>query len=98
VGFVHAILELDRKAPRKQRHTAHRIWERIWPGKSKLLGLEHYLDVLNVHQRDLKRRSDICQPELRAPFLFRKKTPKIRTSIDYEPPRAPANPNAVREL
>ena len=28
-GFVEAILEADRKAPRKQRHTAHRIWCRI---------------------------------------------------------------------
>jgi transposase len=29
VPFVDQILETDRKAPRKQRHTAHRIWERI---------------------------------------------------------------------
>ena len=29
VEFVDAILEADRKAPRKQRHTAHRIWVRI---------------------------------------------------------------------
>ncbi len=29
VEFVDAILEADRKAPRKQRHTAHRIWSRI---------------------------------------------------------------------
>jgi transposase len=29
VEFVDAVLEADRKAPRKQRHTAHRIWERI---------------------------------------------------------------------
>src|SRR5262245_58371882 len=29
VEFVDAILEADRKAPRKQRHTAHRIWERM---------------------------------------------------------------------
>ena len=29
VEFVDAVLESDRKAPRKQRHTAHRIWERI---------------------------------------------------------------------
>lgn len=29
VDFVNAILEADRRAPRKQRHTAHRIWERI---------------------------------------------------------------------
>ncbi len=28
-AFIDQILELDRKAPRKQRHTAHRIWERI---------------------------------------------------------------------
>jgi transposase len=28
-AFVDAILELDRKAPRKQRHTARRIWDRI---------------------------------------------------------------------
>jgi transposase len=29
VEFIDAILEADRKAPRKQRHTARRIWERI---------------------------------------------------------------------
>src|SRR4051794_18400831 len=29
VEFVDAILEADRKAPRKQRHTAHRIWARL---------------------------------------------------------------------
>src|ERR1043166_6688623 len=29
VEFEDAILEADRKAPRKQRHTAHRIWVRI---------------------------------------------------------------------
>jgi transposase len=27
--FIDSILEADRKAPRKQRHTAHRIWQRI---------------------------------------------------------------------
>ena len=27
--FIDAILEADRKAPRKQRHTATRIWHRI---------------------------------------------------------------------
>ena len=27
--FINAILEADRSAPRKQRHTAHRIWQRI---------------------------------------------------------------------
>lgn len=28
-SFIDAILESDRKAPRKQRHTAHRIWCRL---------------------------------------------------------------------
>ena len=27
--FIDAILDADRKAPRKQRHTAHRIWTRL---------------------------------------------------------------------
>jgi hypothetical protein len=27
--FIDGILEADRRAPRKQRHTAHRIWVRI---------------------------------------------------------------------
>ena len=27
--FIDAILESDRKAPRKQRHTSHRIYQRI---------------------------------------------------------------------
>lgn len=29
VEFINSILESDRKAPRKQRHTAHRIWVRL---------------------------------------------------------------------
>ena len=29
IGFIDVILETDRKAPRKQRHTAHRIWVRM---------------------------------------------------------------------
>jgi hypothetical protein len=27
--LIDAVLEADRNAPRKQRHTAHRIWQRI---------------------------------------------------------------------
>ena len=29
IPFINAILEADRKAPRKQRHTSHRIWMRL---------------------------------------------------------------------
>jgi len=29
VFFIHQVLEADRQAPTKQRHTAQRIWERL---------------------------------------------------------------------
>jgi transposase-like protein len=29
VPFIDSILEADRRAPRKQRHTAHRTWMRL---------------------------------------------------------------------
>ena len=29
IEFIEGILQADQQAPRKQRHTAHRIWERI---------------------------------------------------------------------
>jgi len=42
--FVDAILEADRKAPRKQRHTAHRIWERI----------QHELPACQIGERTVR--------------------------------------------
>ena len=33
-AILDGILERDRQAPRKQRHTAHRIWTRLRPGYS----------------------------------------------------------------
>jgi len=35
--FIDAILEADRRAPRKQRHTAHRIWTRLRRRSRRLL-------------------------------------------------------------
>jgi hypothetical protein len=32
MDFIDEILRSDNHAPRKQRHTAHRIWQRIRPG------------------------------------------------------------------
>ena len=37
VPFIDAILEADRKAPRKQRHTAHRIWTRLRHEKPEIV-------------------------------------------------------------
>ena len=36
LGFIDAILEADRRAPRKQRHTAHRIWRRLRQEKPEI--------------------------------------------------------------
>ncbi len=36
IPFINTILEADRKAPRKQRHTAHRIWGRLCEEKPDL--------------------------------------------------------------
>jgi len=44
-AFVDGILEGDRKAPRKQRHTAHRIWQRI----------QHELPECNIAERTVRQ-------------------------------------------
>jgi transposase len=36
IPFINAILETDQKAPRKQKHTAHRIWRRLCVEMSEL--------------------------------------------------------------
>ena len=36
--FINAVLQADRAAPRKQRHTSHRIYERIPDGVSGTSG------------------------------------------------------------
>ena len=37
LSFINAILEADRQAPRKQRHTAHRIWMRLQHEKPEIV-------------------------------------------------------------
>jgi hypothetical protein len=37
IPFIDAILEADRHAPRKQRHTAHRIWTRLQQEKPEIV-------------------------------------------------------------
>jgi transposase len=51
-AFVDEILEADKKAPRKQRHTAHRIWERIRLEKPECLVCERTVR-LYVHRRKI---------------------------------------------
>jgi hypothetical protein len=49
MAFIDAILEADRKAPRKQRHTAHRIWCRI---RAEMPEVEVAESTIGRHVRD----------------------------------------------
>jgi transposase len=60
VEFIDAILEADRKAPRKQRHTARRIWDRIREevpgctaaGRTVRQYVEHRKEALGLARRE----------------------------------------------
>jgi transposase len=53
-GFIDAILEADRAAPRKQRHTAHRIWQRILDERP-----EHKVAEVTVRQYVRERKAEL---------------------------------------
>ena len=54
IPFIHAILEADRGAPRKQRHTAHRIWQRIVTERP-----EHRVAEVTVRQYVRARKAEL---------------------------------------
>src|SRR6516162_4954872 len=67
--FIDAILAADRKAPRKQRHTAHRVFERI---RQELP--EHRVAEVTVRQYVRERKRELgwstratCVPQSYAP-------------------------------
>ena len=67
--FIDAILKADREAPRKQRHTAHRIYERI---RTELP--EHKVAEVTVRQYVRERKRELgwatrttCVPQSYAP-------------------------------
>lgn len=54
IPFIEEILEADQKAPRKQRHTAHRIWRRL-----RLERPEGAVAESTVRQYVRKRRAEL---------------------------------------
>ena len=67
--FIDAILEADRNAPRKQRHTAHRIYQRI---RTELP--DHQVAEVTVRQYVRERKHELgwstretCVPQSYAP-------------------------------
>jgi transposase len=58
VEFIDAILRADEQAPRKQRHTAHRIWERIRREKPEAIVAE-----ATVRRYVQRRKQELGQSE-----------------------------------
>lgn len=54
VEFIDGILESDRQAPRKQKHTAHRIWERL---REEMGGVEVAESTVREYVR--KRKTEL---------------------------------------
>jgi len=54
IEFIDAILDADRSAPRKQRHTAHRIWHRIVTERP-----EHKVAEVTVRQYVRERKAEL---------------------------------------
>src|SRR5207247_8886687 len=61
--FIDEILRADQQAPRKQRHTAHRIWKRIGAERSEVTVVES-----TVRHYVCRRKQDLGMAE-REPFV-----------------------------
>jgi transposase len=65
IPFIDAILKSDRGAPRKQRHTAHRVYQRI---RAELGGCEVAESTVRRYVREKKQalgltRREVCVPQ-----------------------------------
>lgn len=66
--FIEGILEADRKAPRKQRHTAHRIWVRV---RQEMPGVEVAESTVRRYVRERKREMGLSSGETFVPQSYR---------------------------
>jgi len=66
-AFVEAILEADRKAPRKQRHTAHRIWCRI---RAEMPGVQIGESTIRHYVRERKIELRLVSQEVFIPQSY----------------------------
>lgn len=66
--FIDGILESDRKAPRKQRHTAHRIWGRL---RKEMPEIEVVESTVRRYVRQRKREMGLKGGETFVPQSYR---------------------------
>lgn len=67
VAFIDGILEADRKAPRKQRHTARRVWQRI---QEELPDCKICQRTVRQYVHDRKRALGILERETYVPQSY----------------------------
>lgn len=67
LGFIDGILEADRKAPRKQRHTAHRIWVRL---RKEMPAIEVSECTVRRYVRERKRELGLAGGETFVPQSY----------------------------
>jgi hypothetical protein len=60
IAFIDALLEADHKVPRKQRHTAHRIWCRI---RAEMPEVEVAESTIRRHVRERKMKLGLTRRE-----------------------------------
>ena len=68
ISFINTILEADKKAPRKQRHTAHRIWGRLCGEKPDLKVSE---STVRKYVRERKLEMGLIGREIFIPQSYR---------------------------
>jgi len=67
IPFIEAILKTDQKAPRKQRHTAHRIWSRL---KAERPEVEVAESTLREYVRQRKIEMGLVRGEIFVPQTY----------------------------
>lgn len=67
VKLIDKILETDRHAPRKQRHTAHRIWERL---REEISGVDVAESTVREYVRKRKTELGLLEREVFVPQTY----------------------------
>src|SRR5258705_13052924 len=67
MAFIGAVLEADKKAPRKQRHTAHRIWCRI---RAEIPEVKVAESTIRRHVRERKKKLGLTRRETFIPQSY----------------------------
>ena len=82
---IHQILEDDKKAPRKQRHTAKRIFERLRDEHGYAGGLTIVKDAVRAWRSG---RAEVFVPLAHPPARPRSTSARPRSSSTARPPRS----------